>query len=151
MGYLLVGAAVMHEVTAGMAAGWVVVRPVDHPALVVPFVYPAKGDLVTFTYAVDSGGNVYVMGDKYRVAGGQTYNKSLMAVPLAIIGKESGNHTRFRDRDIASATAKGILNDPGRTCLRRLNRLIHWSCNGYWRRRNMLALGNRRRGGCWRG
>lgn len=130
----------MHEVAACTTPGWIVVRPMHHTAFIVPFVYPAKRNLIAFTQAVDSGSDVYVVGDEHRMAGSHTHNEPLVTRALVVVRKNPRYPACFRNGKVASAAAKGIFNDTSRTWGRRLYGVLNrpWCVGNGWRHTLLL-------------
>lgn len=103
----------MQEITTGMSSVRIMMGPVDHPTLSVPFVLARKGYLISHSQAIDPGRNVNIMGDKHRVARLQAHNKPLVSGTFIVIGKNLGHGASLQDGKITGVVPIGVFDDIG--------------------------------------
>ena len=82
---LLISLAIMHNPTCDMPTLWVMVRPMDHSAFLVPDIFAVKADAVAFFESVDSRGDVDVVCHHYCLSRRQTHDESLVSFPVKIV------------------------------------------------------------------
>ena len=61
-------------------------RPMNHAALLAPFVFAVERDGVAFFQAANFRRKVYIVRKQQRLPAGKFYDKALMARALRVIG-----------------------------------------------------------------
>lgn len=106
---------------------WVMVRPMNNSALLVPDILAIKADAVAFLESLDSRGDVNVVSHEHCLSRLKTNDESLMSPPVQIIRQQPSHLALVFDLDIAflileRTTDRTIVNCPCRTAFSSLRR-----------------------------
>lgn len=86
---LSVGCALVLQPSPWPAPARVVVGPMEDPALVVPFILPAKRDPVARPQVGKPGREVYVVADKQRLPRADPEDESLVSRAVIVVAKNT--------------------------------------------------------------
>lgn len=89
----MIGAATMPEPPGGMLSARIVMSPVNHATLRVPFILTVKLYPVTDTNSGDTGRQVDVVRDEQSLVRGEAKYESLMAAAFCIVGQDPRHNT----------------------------------------------------------
>ena len=104
---LLVFAALVFEPAACVAAGWVVMGPVQDASFGIPLVFPVESNHIAFAQGVDAGGQIDVVCDEESLSGRHFEDKPLVTAPVAIISEEADHPPFALHLHVASTCLKG--------------------------------------------
>ena len=101
-----------------MAAGRVVVRPVDHAALGVIFVFAGKAHRVAALQTRNTRREVDIVCHQYGLAVGEFHDETLVARALSVVGQSAVHFAAAAHLHIAALLGKGLGNQFGAICCR---------------------------------
>src|SRR5690606_28712260 len=90
-----------------MATVGVVVGPVHHPALVIPFVFAEELDGIPLPQRRHPGGQIDIVGYQYSLSRSQFQNKALMPAAGIVIGEHPCDHSLSLDLLAAVGAIEG--------------------------------------------
>ena len=135
-----------------MAAGRVVVRPVDHAALGVVFVFAGKAHRVAALQTRNARREVDIVCHQYGLAVGEFHDETLVARALGVVGQGAVHFAAAAHLHIAALLGKGLGNQFGAVCRAplgsSLGSILAWRARlldygGFCRRCALLRLGFR--------
>lgn len=84
-------------------------RPMDHPALRVPFVFPIECNGISLAQAGYPGRQINVVSHKDSLAGRQLHYKALVLASVCIVGEEFLHYSLILHLDVAFAFLKSAF------------------------------------------
>ncbi len=84
-----------------MTLGGITVGPMDNPAFIVPFIFTKKFQPISLAYVFDPGGEIYIVGNQYRLTIADAKDNPLMPAPFEIVLEHFFNYPRSLHLKIA--------------------------------------------------
>lgn len=104
---LPIRAAVVFEPAIDVPCGGVAVRPVQHAALIVPFILAIERDLVALAQAVNARRHIDVVCDEQRLPVVESKYEALVAAAFDVIAQHPLHNAAARDLHVAALRAIG--------------------------------------------
>lgn len=126
----------MPEPTRFVPTCRVVMRPVNHPALGVPFVDAIERHGIAHLNRIDPGREINVVCDEQRLTRGQPENEALMPAAFVVIRQQGDHFPLSHHLQTAALVAEGRLQCIDTLCLN------VWRCgerSGVETRRHLLV------------
>ena len=98
----------MLQPAADMRAVRIMMRPVNNPSLIIPFIFTIKLHEVAVLQGFDPWRQIDIVRDQHGLAGVELQNEALMAIAVAIISQCSENRSLAADLNIAPLVAVRI-------------------------------------------
>lgn len=113
---LLIPLTIMLQPAIRMTAGRVVVRPVDHAALGVVFVFAGKAHRIAALQTRNARREVDIVCHQYGLAVGEFHDETLVARALGIVGQSAVHFAAAAHLHIAALLGKGLDNQFSAVC-----------------------------------